>query len=285
MTRPIALATLAIAALAIPLASCASGPAALPEGITVSVFQNRFDYSLRQMEIKVANATDDTVTVTSASLDSTRWSTPAVWDRPQDIPSGSARDLKVLLGEAECAAAELTDSVTLEITLSDGTTARGSLVPTDETGRLETVYAQDCLGAEVTSIAALTPPEAVRWTPGAHGPLSLDIAVTPTGADGTLTIHRAKGTVLLSLYNEGGAPLDVLPLERVVDAASGASVIHLLIEPSRCDPHAIAEDKRGTFIPLDVSTSQGKSGTIYVAMSDAVRLSIYEFVGDYCGFP
>lgn len=283
--RPTALAALLAAALVLPLAACATGPAALPEGITVSVFQNRFDYSLRQMEIKVTNATDAVVTVTSASLDSTRWSTPAVWDRPQDIPSGSARDLKVQLGDPDCAAAELTDSVTLEITLSDGTTARGSVTPTDETGRLETVYAQDCLGAEVAAIAAVTAPDAVTWTAGAHGPLSLDIAVTPTGADGTLTIHQAKGTVLMSLYNEGGAPVDVLPLERVVDASSGASVIHLLIEPSRCDPHAVAEDKRGTFMPLDVSTSDGQSGTIYVAMSDAVRLSIYDFIADFCGLP
>ena len=271
-------------ALVMLLTGCATSPSALPENVTVSVFQNRFDYSLRQLQIKVSNGTDAAVTVTSAILDSTRWTTPATWDRPQEIPAGGARDLRVQLGEADCAADELVDTVALELTLADGTTRSGSIVPTDETGRLEAVYADDCLGEAVAAIAAVTAPDAVTWTPGARGPMTVDLTVTPTGADGTLTIHQAKGTVLLSLVDEGGVRVTALPLERVVDASAGAGGIHLLIEPGRCDPHAVAEDKRGTFLPLDVSTSDGRSGTIYVAMSDAVRLSIYEFVADYCAF-
>lgn len=284
MTRPPApLAALVLFALA--LTGCASAPAGLPDGVTASVYQNRFDYSLRQMQIKVSNGTDETITVTRATLDSTRWTEPAVWDRPQEIPPGAARDLKVLLGAADCDAVELEDVVTLGLTLADGGTVTGTLVPEDETGRLAAVYAQDCLGEEIAAVATITPPDAVTWVPGAGGAATVDLTITPTGAEGEFTIHQAKGTVLLKLVDEGGATLEVQPLERVVVASTGAGVIRLLVEPTRCDPHAVAEDKRGTFFPLDVSTPSGNSGTIYVAVSDEVRLSIYEFFADHCGLP
>jgi len=75
------LATLVIAA-AIVLAGCATDAATLPDGVTASVYQNRFDY------------TDAALTITRASLESTRFASPAAFDRSQVIPAGGARDLR-----------------------------------------------------------------------------------------------------------------------------------------------------------------------------------------------
>ncbi len=291
--RPARAATATTVALlgACLLGGCATPAAAsLPQGVTVSVFQNRFDYSLRQLEIQVSNGSDEPLTVTMAAFDSSRFTIPAVWDRPQLVPDGSARDLRVLLAKPVCDDNDVKDEdaqdiVVIDFTLVDGTRGTATVVPSDEQGKVDAIHQEDCLGESVAAIATISPPPEIQWTPGAHGPAALDIAVVPTGAAGRLTIHRAKGTVLLGLLDEAGSEAYDVPVERVVDGGSEASVIPLRLVPARCDPHAVEEDKRGTFFPLTVETSDGRSGTIYVAMSDKVRRSLYEFYADYCGLP
>lgn len=278
------LALVFIAALTC-LSACAPAPAALPDGVTVSVFQNRFDYGVRQLELKVSNDSDAPITVTRAALDSSRFTAPAIWDRPQLVPVGSARDLKVQLGDPACGNEPPVDTVTIDFTLENGTTSSASVTPTDETGRLEVINAEDCVGVALATHAALAGPETLTWTPGAHTPAAVDISVTPTAADGTATIVFAKGTVLLSLVDASGAEVYQQDVNLVVNADSPASVIRLLVVPARCDPHAVAEDKRGTFFPLEVETSEGAGGRIFVPVSDEVRASLYEFFGDYCGLP
>jgi hypothetical protein len=277
--------TLSLALTALVLTGCAAPAAELPATITASVFQNRFDYSLRQLEIKVSNGTDAAITVTRAAFESTRFTEPAVWDRPQEVPAGAARDLKVQLPDPVCDRADPVDSVTLEVTLGDGTSGTVTVTPSDEQGRVDTINAEDCLGVSVAEVATITPPAALDWTPGARAPAVLELAVRPTGGDGTVTIHDAKGTVLLGLADETGAAITVLPVELAVDASTAESAIRLSLVPNRCDPHAVEEDKRGTFFPLDVETGDGRSGTVYIAVSDEVRRGLYEFYADYCGLP
>lgn len=268
------------------LAGCGGpGAASLPDGVTVSVLQNRFDYSQRVLELEIDNTTDTALTVTSASFVSTRFATPAVWTREQEIPDGAARDLPVKLGQPVCGNTPPKDSVLIAFTLADGSNGTATVTPADEQGRVDAINAEDCLGASVAAIAAITVPAHPQWTPGAHAPAELDISVVPTGGAGALTIHGAKGTVLLGLVDGGtGQPHD-LTLDLLVDAKTGTRVIPLQLAPARCDAHAIEEDKRGTFFPLDVETNDGRSGTIYVPVSDSVRQSLYEFYADYCSLP
>jgi hypothetical protein len=269
---------------AVALSGCGPTPVALPEGVTVSVFQSRFDRGLHQIEIKVSNDTDAAITVTSATLDSTRFAEPAVWDRPQRVPSGAARDLRVQLGEPACSDEPARDEVQLEFALDDGSSGTARL-PIADTTPIDSVNDEDCLGVEVSAIATLAAGDTVQWTAGAHQPAVLDITATPTGADGTLTIVESKATVLLGLVDESGNAVYEHAEQIVVDAGSGPAVVRLRLVPARCDPHAVAEDKRGTFFPLEVQTSTGRSGQLYVPVSDAVRASLYDFFGDYCGLP
>lgn len=267
------------------LGGCATAAPVLPSGVTVSVFQNRFDYSLRVLELKVTNGTEETITITRAAFDSTRFAEPAVWDRPQDVPAGSARDLKVQLPDPVCDDTAPADTVLLHFTLADGTTGSATVLPSDEQGRVDTINGEDCLGVSVAEVATISPPDSLQWMPGADQPATLDISVLPTGATGSVTISSAKGTVLLGLVDPSGAPIAELPVELQVDAGAPPAVIPLRLVPNRCDPHAVEEDKRGTFMPLVVKTGDGLSGTIFVAMGDEVRRAIYEFYADYCGLP
>jgi hypothetical protein len=270
---------------AVLAAGCArSTPAGIPSGITVNVFQNRLDYSPRILEIEVNNATDDPFTVTDASFVSTRFTSIAEWASPEQIPAGAARDLKVHLPAPLCDSTPPSDTVSLLITLKDGTRVAGAVMPSDDGGSIEAINNQDCLVVSVNAIAAVTPPTELLWTPGARQPATVTLTVTPTGVPGTLTINYVKGTVLLGLVDPAGVEVYDIERDQIVDATSGVSFIPLLIVPGRCDAHAIIEDKRGTFMPLDVQTNDGRSGKIYIAMSDNVRRSIYEYYQDYCGF-
>lgn len=281
--RMLRLTSLALVTVALA-AGCSATAAPLPPDVTVSVFQNRFDYSLRQLELKVSNGTDSPLTVTRASLESSRFASPAVWDRPQVVPAGAARDLRVQLTEPVCGA-NVDDVVVLEFALADGRIGSARVTPTDETGRLDAINAEDCLGEEVAEIATIAAASSVSWSPGAAEPAILDLTVSPTGAPGSLTVLFAKGTVLLSLVDSLGTVVYDAPVDETFDATSDSGVIRLALVPARCDPHAVAEDKRGTFFPLEVSTSTGASGRIYIPVSNEVRSSLYDFFGDYCGLP
>lgn len=52
----------------------------------------------------------------------------------------------------------------------------------------------------------------------------------------------------------------------------------------RWDAHSTIEDTRGTLMPLDVQTNDGRSGTIYIAMADDSRRSTDECDQYHCGF-
>ncbi|MDO7881456.1 hypothetical protein [Antiquaquibacter soli] len=271
-------------ALAVVLTGCSAPSTALPAGITVSVFQTRFDGALHQLQIRVANGTADALEVTGATFESSRFAEPASFDRAQTVPAGSARDLPVLLGDPECGDEPIRDAVELSFSRADGSPAT-AVVVLEETDIVTAINEKDCLDAAVASHATITPPAAASWTPGAGAPAQLDFTVTPTAAPGTLTVRSARDTPLLSLVDDSGSHVTELRLDAVIDADSGAVLLRLLVEPSRCDPHAIAEDKQGTLFPFDVDTSDGRAGRIVVPVSDDVRSSLYDFFADYCGLP
>ena len=100
--------------VALLLGGCSAPVVALPEGISVSVRQTRFDGPLRQVQLVVANASGQPFEVVSAELRSTRFETAVRFDRPQTVPDGSFRDLPVRLPGATCADGLPTDEIALE---------------------------------------------------------------------------------------------------------------------------------------------------------------------------
>ncbi len=280
MLRPAAL----LAVIALGLGGCAPLASELPAGISVTAFQTRPDYAIRQLELKVANDSAAPLTVLTVELHSSRFSTPVRFDRPQRVPVGAARDLPVRLSEPTCLEGAPVDEVLIEFQLEDGRTGT-STQAIDDTSTLDRITAEDCLAVAVAEHAAIAGPAEAAWTAGARASAVLDFTVTPTGTAGTLTISAVRATVLLSLADEAGAAIDEQSVNLVVDDPSATAVMQVRVLPARCDPHAIAEDKRGTFFPVDVAVTDGPSGTIDVPVSDAVRASLYEYIADWCGLP
>jgi hypothetical protein len=171
--------------------------------------------------------------------------------------------------------------VTVTYVDDDAATRTETVVPTQSTDVLSIIERDDCIAVLAATAADLAVSESVEWTPGASGPATLHIVATPTG-DGSLEIVEARSTILLQLVDAAGDRLSALPVERTVDRRSGQQSIALELVPTRCDPHAIAEDKRGTIMVLSVELEDGTAGVIYVRSSDAVKAELYAFVTDYC---
>ena len=78
-------------------------------------------------------------------------------------------------------------------------------------------------------------------------------AAGPAGEAASLTIVRVEGTPLLA-----EDPAVPWPGGVAVRAGGDVREIRLGIRPARCDPHAVAEDKVGTLLPLRVTV--GRAG-------------------------
>lgn len=256
----------------------------LPDGVEVSVYQSRSDYSAGIIDVRILNGSDAALELATATLATTQFASPTSWDRGTTLAAGATVDLRLDLPSPVC---PTPDDAEPRVTIafeSAGVSGEVTVVADDPIATLEKLSTEECISFAAAVHADIEAASAVRWTPGAGEPAGLDITVTPTAADGSLTIERANATVLLALAGEGGRSETTLELGTVVDADAKPSVIPLHLVPSRCDPHAVAEDKRGTFFPLVVSTAEGESGTMFVPVSDEVRVSLYEFVQDYCGY-
>jgi hypothetical protein len=197
------------------------------------------------------------------------------------VPAGYAVDLRVDIPDAVCTPGlEAANTVTFDWEVGDrsGTSA---LEPDDSFHMLDRVHDEACLAVNAEAIAALT---AVSLTAPDRqpAPAELLISVEPTGQPGTLSIDTVTSTTLLMPAGPDGIGEQQLPLGVAV-SAGGPDEIRVPIVPNRCDPHALAEDKIGTRMPLYVTLPDGASGRLVLAASDELRAQMYAFYSAYCG--
>lgn len=279
--RRIAAAAVASALLATLLTGC--GPAAassLPDGVSVSIRQNRDDYGPRRLEVLVANDGDEALEVWEARLDSPAFVDPAWTPRPTSVRAGRTTALRLQLPEPDCSGDDSEGRIRLAWTT--GTASGTALVePEDPFGTLARVHDEDCLAQRLAEVVTIEPGDEVTVTQETGGPVAhLALTLTPTGAVGAVRIPEVRGTILLR-----PASGDVWPVDARLDADSDPLVLDLAIVPVNCSTHTVAEDKRGTFFPVAVALEGGAEGVVPIGVSDAVRGELYEFIAsDFCGW-
>ena len=245
--------------------------------------QYRLDYAPRGLQVSVTNDSDAAITVTRASFDSPLFDGTTSWTRPTEIPAGSTRDLRVLLGAPVCNAPEPVRApvATLEFETADGRTGSGSAEPGDRFDTVAKVTAADCVAEHAADIAALAATGDLRQEQrGGETVALLDLTASPTGAQGVVHVASAGRTTLIGPADHSTG----WTLGWAASAASGPLTTTLEIVPSNCNPHIVAEDKRGTFFPLAVTLDGGEAGTVFVGVSDSVRAQIYGYIAEYCGW-
>lgn len=89
-------------------------------------------------------------------------------------------------------------------------------------------------------------------------------------------MDRVSGTPLIA-----EDPARPWPVGVEVRTGGPPAELHLSIRPARCDPHAVAEDKVGTLLPLHITVA-GRSGIFKVDAGAELRPRIYDFVTAAC---
>jgi hypothetical protein len=258
-----------------------------PSGLTLSVYQNRTDVAARKLEVSFLNGTGSALTVTRLELTAGQFAGTAVWPKDSTtIPANVTISLPVPLPEPDCTAEPTSAQVEFDYELADGRSGTAVGTPLDTLERLPGIRQEDCIAVSVASIVGVSMDAAPRSSTLAGRAIAeIDLTLTPTGASGSVTFESAASTTLLSPVSAAGTDEAQFPIDLVVAGSDEPTIVTLRYAPNRCDAHAIAEDKRGTILPLTVSTTEGFDGRLYVAAPDAVRDAIYDFVRAACGLP
>jgi hypothetical protein len=294
--RHAAVPAIAVAGLLAFLSACSTGgegatatgaTATAPElPITAEVNQFRDNYGTQVVSIQLTNTSDAALTVTVARLGSALFADVISWQASPggiEIPPGQTKSLPAHLPAPVCAPAgraEPAPSVAIRTAPAPGTTQEETVPAADPFGVLTRNNAEMCLAQAAGAVAGF------RLDPGLE--LSADgltavvrLLITPrdpgNAPDGaSMTLAGIEGTPLLA---EDAA----VPWPRAVPVRAGGDTreFRLGIRPARCDPHAVAEDKVGTLLPLRVTVA-GRNGVLKVDAGPLLRGRIYDFVTAAC---
>lgn len=233
--------------------------------------------------MQVANTGQKTIEVDSAELGSDLLGTPLVWDgSPVTLAPGRAVDLRVKLDTWNCDADSAAEaSATVGYSIEGGGAGTATVDAPDPTIALPGLWQGACLAESVAEVVDLR--STALESSGQVGEVgTLVLSTEPTGAEGSVVVHSVESTTLLAPF-DGTSGVPEVPLD-VSLGADGPSELRIPFVPNRCDAHALAEDKIGTRIPLQVTVGE-LSGRLILPASDEMRAQMYEFYGSYCGLP
>nr|WP_297426554.1 hypothetical protein [uncultured Actinotalea sp.] len=249
------------------------------EDLAAEIRQSRSDWGVRRVQVRLRNDGDAPVDVATATLTTSVVSDPVTSDpaRGRPVPPGRYRDFPVDLGPPVCPEQDA-PSAEVVVRTADGGEAR--LTPQDPQGHLRRVNAEDCAEQRVRAAVRLElGPDVAAEERDGRLIGALTLTATSTDPDVEAGVTRVDGTVLLSpLGATAWEPAELAAL------AGRPGTARLEFLPGRCDPHAVAEDKRGTFLPVHVSLDGVPQPTVYLPAPDPLRGRIYDHLAAACGW-
>jgi hypothetical protein len=275
------LAALAIAGGLLTACSPASGDdGSAPEGLAVSIKQGRLDVVNRRLVVRFENSGDDALTVTRFDVRTPTFAEQLERTEPVELGPHDALDVRLDLPASDCDAEPGPVFVTVEYPTDDGS-GTAELVADDPFDVVAYVSTADCLAESVSDVAAIVMPEHLRSTgAGAERRAFIDVAIQPAapGDDASMHVERVWGTTLLNAEDGTDWPLDL-----DVEAGAEPFVVSLPVRPARCDAHGIADDKRGTILPFEIETGDGRAGRLDVPAGDSLKNELYGYYTERCG--
>lgn len=258
--------------------------AAAAEDLVIEFRQNRDQVASDAAIVRVGNGGDHDIVIVGLELEGSAFTAPTVRDRSSTIRAGQTTDLAVELPPIDCDERDGDVQVDLELRLDDGTTLTASDL-SDPTMALQRIRTAACTAAAAQRIAEVAAVPGIRLEgAGATTVAVLTISVVPTGAPGRLELVAVRSTVLLQPAPSelGGVPPEAWPLGLTVDATTGTQSSELRIVPTRCDPHALAEDKVGTLFPLVVRIDDGPEAVVTLPLDADTAEALKEAVRARC---
>ncbi len=278
---PRRLVALAAVGSALALGGCAPGaPVVEPEGVSVVLYQTRSDVAAGLLEIQVVNDGTEPLLVTRATYRGPEFADALVWHgEGSTVHAGHRLDLAVTLGDIACANGSAVPPA-VELTIQrDGREQTLTRTPSDPFGQVERLQEEGCFAASLAELGELRIVR-LELPAEAQDPARLVFAVEPAG-DGGYTVTGARSTTLVSPAVDG-VGRDEAPLRWQITADADSWALELV--PTRCDPHAVLEDKQGTLIPLTVRRDDGTEGRLVVAAPAPIRTQIIDYVARACGY-
>lgn len=286
-----AAAALSAAVLALVAGGCGGGsetPAATgsssapedvahPARLVLHLDQNRILRLGRTITVQVLDAADGTVTVARAEVSSDRFE-EMVWTGEETFEHQLQLDLT--LPPTRCGTGSDAD-VTLTYRLGEGPWIRSTTTATDLYGSVGQLMDRDCAEQTFAEAADLELGRHRVVGSGRDSRFLLPLTIRATGERPDVAFTGLESTVLFTvagtpgLYPEAGR----LPL------STGTTYDEVLeITPSRCDAHALAEDKVGTLFPVHL-TAPGlpEDASFHLPISDEVRGDLRAFFAPHCG--
>ncbi|BCW60963.1 hypothetical protein [Arthrobacter sp. StoSoilB20] len=253
--------------------------------ITVEVNQSRDQYGKQAILLQLTNTTDLPLTVTRAQLRSTLFNGDISWEPSAgslELPPHQPKSLPAVLPAATCEASESTSAeLRAQVTYSapDKASVEEDTSASDPFGVLSRNAGELCLASEAAAVAGIVlDPELEVAADGRTAVVRLVITPTAPSTAGKgaerITIESIDETTLLAQSPEAPWPVNVT-------VGGAPQEIPLTIRPARCDPHAVAEDKVGTLLPLRVTVGDRK-GVLKIPASNDLRGRIYDFVTAAC---
>ena len=235
--------------------------------------QYRRDAQRGVLQVKVRNDGDAAVRITRVRLDTPTFAGPVEADKDSTVGPGVAADLTVPLGEPACDGPGASGaSVTLQV---DGPSLR--LPVGDEV--LAPLAQERCAAAAVAQqVSLVTGPGwadagEVRGEPVLRG----TVVATPEPGAGALRLAVEGATTLFTVAEPSRS--------RCRRAATVPVTLDVVLSVTRCDPHAVAEDKKGYLLPVSVSVDGAEEVLVEVAVPVPERAPLQELVDRTCGFP
>lgn len=246
--------------------------------ISAIIDQFRDTYASHVVQIQVSNNGPSPVIVTAAALRTSLFSGTVAWSSSPDgteVPAGQTKSLPAQLASPVCEQSgnPSPDRPVLLLTLSGQ--AAEEIAADDPHGVLARNNAELCLAEEVAQVVHLELSPELRPNPSTDKAV-LQLRCVPQGTNGSVIIDSIQGTTLIAEDTDYPWPRSLM-----LGGGGAAGTVDLSIRPRRCDPHAVAEDKVGTLLPLNV-TAGGRTGVIKLPAPPPLRAAIQDFVISAC---
>ncbi len=249
------------------------------DGLSISIQQGRLDVVAGRLVVRFANEGDEPMTIEEFTVRTPTLAPELERSKPVELGAGDAVAVRLDLPESVCDAEPGPVVVDLRYRSGErsGDAELDAADPFDTVARVNTA---DCLAESVAEVADIVMPEHVRSTgAGVDRRAFIDVGIAPAASgDESMRIERVFGTTLLNAEEgiDWTLGFDVAP-------GDAPFTISLPVRPARCDAHAIADDKRGTILPFEIETSDGRSGRLDVPADPGLKAELYAYYGERCG--
>lgn len=257
--------------------SSAPEDVAHPARLVLHLDQNRILRLGRTITVQVLDAADGTVTVARAEVSSDRFE-EMVWTGEETFEHQLQLDLT--LPPTRCGTGSDAD-VTLTYRLGEGPWIRSTTTATDLYGSVGQLMDRDCAEQTFAEAADLELGRHRVVGSGRDSRFLLPLTIRASGERPDVAFTGLESTVLFTVAGTPGLYPEAGPLP----LSTGTTYDEVLeITPSRCDAHALAEDKVGTLFPVHL-TAPGlpEDASFHLPISDEVRGDLRAFFAPHCG--